>query len=464
MYGDPVASQLNPDGTPNLLVRGVLLHSTRAPRREADRIAAEIVRNAQECDRLLVLGVGCGYAVEALDRAAPELASARVKFFEPFARARGLGRQASGGELGNPAHILNSVEELTDFLRLGPRVFVLPQWRRLLPDIAGRLQERVADPHAATRSHFFRGWSRNFFHWVRGDGAARFLANRKGQVCESVVYCGAGPTLLRDLLALGEVLYREGTLVVAADTAIAPLILMGCEPDVVASIDSGRGTAFHFLALRGIRALPLNIPILTWSAGSPALPQWTNDPFYFRSSLPYEQFLGEGPLGAVPEYRNLSGNAAGLAVILADAAGATEVHMAGALLQMADGQTHVRGTGYDLFAALRACRVRPVESYRNRGYESAVAPFHARAREALAQSATAAGTRLMWPTTSEKDRPSTGSGRLPKRKARPLHLPIASVPLRELREFLWNNRGRMPLEQLPDGGRVARRFFEAPGP
>lgn len=482
MYSDPVARSNNADGQPNALVRGQHLHSTRDPRREAERIAAEIARTLQEGRPCVLVGVGCGHVVRAA-LALDQVQNAPLRFFEPFTEARGL--FSPPGELG-----LADPAALVDFLRQNPGagLFVAPTWRRLLPNIESDIASLLSGGAERTRRHFFRQWTRNFFGRLRENDALAYLnpadaadipsantsaSGRTPPAKATIVHCGAGPGLFEDLNSFSELLHKPGTMVTAVDSALAPLLNAGIEPDLVLSVDSGRGTALHLLAAAQLTDAAVTIPVLTWTAGFSRLGAFANQVLYYRSSLPYEQWLGEGPLSDVTEFSNPSENAAGLALIVARAMGASQVCLAGTDFISRGSQTHVRGTGYDTYAHLRQHRLRPAETYRVRIYAQEPDAAARRNRRGLKEMAERFGIELLHPhpsgakagtqTANQKDsaKPPRAkvSGNLPPRKRQAFTLVTTSVSTAAMDGFLRNHFGRLPLSQLPDLGRTATRLL-----
>lgn len=395
-----------------------MLHSARDPVREAERFADEILARPHEGLRLIV-GLGWGYLIPALAARLPRAElSERFLFFEPLDSARTLldraGRLAELTAAG--ARIIQGdVQELRRALA-GARaaVEVLPAYRRLLPDLAERIAAALggpagaADVDRATATRFVRQWTRNAIlrlsdartlrfagapppatHRFAADAARPVPANRAGF---AALYCGAGPTLLEELLPLMERLQsaERPVYVLAADSALGPLYQAGVVPDLILSVDSGRGTYLHFLAAlhNGARA-PLSPPALAWLAAAPALERFCAQTIFFRSSAPVDQLLGAGALADTPEWRIPARNLAGLALEAAARAGADALYLAGADFQSHGGLSHAPGGGYTEHALLRASRTTPLADYRPRGYaatltrknETARAGLHARARE-----------------------------------------------------------------------------------
>jgi hypothetical protein len=157
--------------------------------------------------------------------------------------------------------------------------------------------------------------------------------------------------------------------VICADTALAPLLAAGLEPDLVISVDSGRGTAYHFVAAARIRQ-PFLFPVLSYLAGSRVLPYFFRKRYYYRSTLPLDQWLASGPLGQVEEWRNPARNPLGLALHVARLLGAPVLYTAGADLRAQGDASHTRGTGYTEYILPTLRRCYPITMYRPGGYRT----------------------------------------------------------------------------------------------
>lgn len=277
----------------------------------------------------------------------------------------------------------------------------------------------------ATGGRFLRQWTRNAILRI-GDAttpaqaALEFLVPPRSEddsrssvhTIESadrspapeLLYCGAGPQLLYDLglapaptasvrlnrkrtVGSGDVQQqrvedlRRRFFIVAADTAIAPLLAAGITPDLAISVDSGPGTYYHLLAARQLPGdgtpagqQRFGFPVLSNLAGSRCLPLFFERCLYYRSTMPLDQWLGEGPLSAIPELNNPSRNAVGLALHIARTLGVRSVKTAGANFQSLGRLTHARGTGYSEFARERLHRLYSIEMYQPGGYATRSGP------------------------------------------------------------------------------------------
>ena len=411
----------NPDGGPNLRHSGGHLHSVRNPEKEAERFAAEILKDLPPDPEtpLLVLGLGWGRHLPALQSALSSLSPAVSRplfYYEPIAEVREIleneGRlaqlRATGAIILNkPADLRKALESAhrssaPDLKPLSaPRLYILPSYRRLFPDLAEDFQKELArareggqdteadDVEQSTRAHFMRGWTRNFFRKQISSTTLRFLgANQRAKSDASsdggaLLFIGAGPDLERDLQIYARRLQTAGPrelLILVADTALAPTLARGIRPDLIVSVDSGPGTAYHFQAAERVlnsrrsdrdRQTTISladIPALSWLAGPVILPRYLKRTFFYRSTFPFDQLLGAGPLKDLPEWENDSLNTQGLALLFAHWLGRKHVYTLAADFRSRRGQSHARGTGYCLYALEKQSRTHPREMYRPGGY------------------------------------------------------------------------------------------------
>ena len=259
------------------------------------------------------------------------------------------------------------------------RLFIPPQYMRLFSDLETRLLQRIrsSDLDASTTGRFFRQWTRNFLALIQSKKSITFLKGLRFSVKpDAVLFCGAGPNLIDDLQKNEQAFASENRnlFIVAADSAVAPLLARNIRPDLIISVDSGPGTAYHFRAVdrliknRHKWSLPLDIPVLSWSAGPRLLELYFKEVYYYRSSFPFDQLLGAGPLKDIQEWRNLSRNTAGIALLAGALVGMKCFYTAGADFCSINDQSHIRGTGYTIYSIESQNRIHPVEMYRPGGY------------------------------------------------------------------------------------------------
>lgn len=240
----------------------------------------------------------------------------------------------------------------------------------------------------ATGERFLRQWTRNAIVQIKrppaGETMFAFLnatpRDPQRPVGPQVLYCGAGPELFSDL-GLPDYIddaatarespviqqLRRRFFLIAADTALAPLLWLGLVPDLVLSIDSGPGTYFHLAAAARIQPA-FSFPVLTNLAGARCLPLFFQRRLFYRSTTPLDQWLAAGPLAEIVEWANPTRNAIGLAIHVAGLLRSTGIRTAGANFRSRGSQTHVRGTGYTEYFLSRAHRTAPLATYRPGGY------------------------------------------------------------------------------------------------
>ncbi len=458
MIGDRVTRSDNPDGSPNFQTATGFLHSRRNPREEAERFARVVLAAAREHPgaRIVVVGIGWGYVIEALHALDPD-ASFSIFFLEPLDDVCGE-LAASGRE-----KILESLSPgrfLGGRFTPGPALLqISPAYERLYGDEirAFAAGEPAASVDQSTRQAFFSRWVRHHIRFLCAPGSARMVPPLFGKQ-GPVLFCGAAPSLLDDLEGRLADLRAGRAFVICADTAFAPLLALGIRPDLVISVDAGRGTAFHFAAAFALGGTVHTIPVLTWSGALPAIALYTDRLLYFRTSFPFDQLLGSGPLAGVPEWINRSRNTAGIALFAAKALGRRRLFHAGVSFRSEKGLTHTKGTGYTLFALLLQSRTHTLEMYQPKGYASDLTEKNRIASEGIAKMAsdllldfcpagdspawieeTAAGARAVGSAATESTAAFHGS--------RPEAVPLV-VDRGELRSFVRRVREGIDFEAI----------------
>ncbi len=468
---------------------GGTLHSTRDPLREADRFAENLAReirasssdSSSDGSILLIVGIGWGYHIAPILQALP---NHKIIFFEPVVEVREALRPERLGELrSSGARIAESLEEIRAAMGASAssppagalELRILPAYQRLFPELAGDLTRRLeqmlaggsgsrTDVDQATTGRFMRQWARNFFINLRENECLDFLGAHVRfslpPAPSAVLYCGAGPELLTTLEPHLDLLRNErrGIAVLAADSALAPLLHVGIRPDLVLSVDSGRGTAYHYQAAArvaanmdaadgddGGSAPRFPFPVLSWTAGPRFARRWFKRVFYYRSTFPFDQILGsdsDRPLGGIAQWENPSRNPAGLALLLADWLRVRRVYLAGADFRARGDVSHERGTGYTLFGLEDVHRLRSLEMYRPGGYGKTARGKNRQAQDGLAKLAWELELKM---NTLRRDTP------LPRRDAHTDAVQFEGMPVRtqEARENLKESWNRLDFSSLP---------------
>jgi hypothetical protein len=389
----------NPDGSPNIEVRGRLLHSKRNPLEEARRFLEPVLSTLPDSDTLVILGFGAGYVARALFELRPAWTarpyfSGKALFIENEPALRAMGLEFLPPDVNAHVRLLADVSQVAEFASGSIRLVSLPAHRAMFPH---RHKTGVDD---STRHRFFRIWTANTLR--RLEYRLRYILSA-GLSPESprasILYCGAAPGLFARKDAL-----LDAEIIAAADTAVAPLLHAGIVPDVVLSIDAGPGTLFHLqaasMAARDLGLSLESIPVFTWAGAHAALESFFSNVWLYRTTFPLDQILGHGPLSSIPEQVNESRNTAGLALILASLLGVRQVALAGTGYVSEGTVTHVAGTGYDLYARLRQCRMRPAAGYRPGSYRPQLSGKHRMSAEGLEAMAGRLGIQLKTPDDS----------------------------------------------------------------
>lgn len=349
-------------------------HSARNPEAEARRIVAQIRKELPEQSSLILIGLGSGFIIS-------ELLRENIDFilFEPVKGLIEILRQHN--RLPEELHVRssNQLQQTLESMHNNGRsvyIFVLPVYRRLFPEIIPAIDQLLVkhqkhDPlpgqsvDERTIKRFSKRWFRNFMIRANHCSEVRFLTGLRSEY-KAMLFCGAGPTLLDDLrklpLSPGEVL------IIAADSAVSPVILSGIEPDIILSIDAGYGTGFHFSDVPAEinPRTSENIHVLNWMSGF----RFQNS-IFFRTNYPIEQILSfrpDGPLYNLPLFENPLRNVTGHAINLARLAGIKQIYAAGTNFRSIQGQSHSPSTGYCSYIRNKCHRTLNHETYMSRNF------------------------------------------------------------------------------------------------
>ena len=403
--------------------------------------------------QIIVAGIGCGYHIEPLRKLLPK---ATIFLYEPIDDIRKLIAEETYCRPNNEnITIIHSKTELDHLIQNAKqplKLFIHPWYRRNFPDMEARILDSITNSgkilDVAGIERFFRLWSGNFFKLLQKD-SIRFLAGKHPSQKENfhtLLYCGAGPGLLSDLERLKTFSnhFMDSVFLVASDTALAPLIHAGYTPDIVISVDSGPGTPYHFAAadrlssnsVKEKKIAQFPFPVISWSAGPSSLESYFQNIYYYRSTLPFDQILGEGPLAQIPEWINLSRNTMGIALLLAAEAKISTVYAAGADFTSRKGDSHVRGSGYTLFAMQNISRCNTIEMYRPGGYTEKLSGKNRLILDEVQKMADINKIRLRFLSADDLD--ETDSLQIAdSRKTKLTDLfKIKSIETKELRQFL----------------------------
>lgn len=341
-----------PVGLPvNLWINNKPLYSVRNSEKEFQRFLSTLQALPADA-RILLIGAGALF-----DRLHPF----SITVYEPIPALRHMYASRTGLNLTGPD------VDLQDF----DAIIVQPAYRRMFPELQRfhkEYRENRQRPRPAvddrTTAHFLRQWMRNYSLRLHHPALCFFQAFEP--MPSTILFCGAGPSLLEDLRLYGQEFQRSGErpLILAADTAAAAVFAAGWSMDLIISIDSGFGTAYHLALLKALvsrQGQPLP-PVLTWMAGS-VFPERAGFPVYFVPTLfPPDQVLSAHlPLGT--PYSNPFRNVLGYAVALQSRHPRARLLLAGVGLEPRQQQFYVRGTGYDSYHRSTQNRLYTTEHY-----------------------------------------------------------------------------------------------------
>ena len=349
------------NGSPTLLVDGRYVHSRHAPEREAARAMEPVAR--REPPAVIVLGAGLGYQADYL------LEHTRLTLIvvvEPDPALARLARSAGRPAIAEPDRRLvfvTGAEELAAILPQraaeGFEVVDLPgrttgdpafdRARETLRAFADRL-----DINRNTLQRFGRLWVRNLCRNLERIATGRGVAELTGSFGGvPALLLAAGPTLDQVLPSLPAL--AERAVVIAVDTAVAPALRAGVEPDFAVVVDPQYWNARHLDRIRTPRTI-----LVSEGSAHPRVFRSFEPPHYFCSSVfplghAFESVKGRfGSLGA-------GGSVSTTAWDLARSLGADTVFAAGLDLGFPDARTHCRGSYFEELALRLADRLRPAE-------------------------------------------------------------------------------------------------------
>ncbi|MCB1159455.1 MAG: DUF115 domain-containing protein, partial [Leptospiraceae bacterium] len=207
-----------------------------------------------------------------------------------------------------------------------------------------------------TISHFSNTWLRNSLIFLK-NAQAKFIYKLNLKY-KTIVFVGASPILEEELDTIKK--FRDSFYLFSSDTALGFLQSEGLSPDLILSVDSGRGTFYHFHSYRG------DTPILSWPGGNYQIQKLCGSIYYYCSSYPLDQLIAA--YLNIPILPNPSMNVAGLAKSLCVQFEASKLIYAGVSFASYKGKSHCRGTGYEKFRLPGLDRYHSLYSYSLNSY------------------------------------------------------------------------------------------------
>jgi hypothetical protein len=343
---------------------GLWLHSPRAPREEARRLASAGLEPAS--DAALLLGFGLGYLAEAcLDadieqvlvcEADPDLLLAALGSRD---LSRLLADPRLGFVVGGEADAVLSALEVTgasraSILGLKAAELAFPDWYAEARAAAERWNAK-GQANENTLRRFGRLWVRNLAKNLDQASRAPGVREIEGRFAGmSAIVLAAGPSLDGVLPFMHEIARRA--IVICVDTALRSLLIRGPEPDFLVVVDPQYWNWRHIADLASPRSI-----LVSESAAWPAVFRSPCRRVFLGGSLfplgrRIEGFFGaKGDLGA-------GGSVATSAWDLARLLGCEPIWMAGMDLGFPRGATHARASLFEQRSLASGTRLKTAES------------------------------------------------------------------------------------------------------
>ncbi|PJZ55185.1 hypothetical protein CH380_01355 [Leptospira adleri] len=378
----------NPNGTLNLeeTQSGFLFHSRFNPISEGERLSEQIPIPDSPNETILIFGFALGYHVESYlkKRETP----VQLLIVEPISSLKPIAEKffqrllSSYSEKGHQIRMIFGLDKflekpLTQWIfentaKVTP--FLHPVYSRKFPDLTVQFLDSLkpnsqTSQNRSAKDYFQKIWIRNEVRNVSSicrnlNSSGIFSGSKKNFFHDrTLVFTGASPSLESETDWIFK--NRNCFHLLASDTSLGWLLNSGILPDAVLSVDSSRGTLFHFR-----RILPPNIPILTWFGGCAYLFDLPNPKWIYFSTHPLDQTLRSLFFPEAPILENPSLNMAGIAVSFAKHLAYGRMILKGVDFQRNGGRTHCRSTGYEAFDRPRLSRKKSLFGIR---YQKSVA-------------------------------------------------------------------------------------------
>ncbi|MBM9575919.1 motility associated factor glycosyltransferase family protein [Leptospira sp. 201903070] len=323
-------------------------------------------------ETILIFGFALGYHVESYlnKRETP----VHLLILEPISSLKPIAEKffdrllRSYSEKGHQIRMIFGLDSflehpLTHWLSEGTNKvtpFLHPVYTRKFPDLTVHFldslkQNSQTSQNQTAKDYFQKIWIRNEVRNVssifKNLNSSGIISGAKDNFFQdqTLLFTGASPSLEGETDWILK--YRNRFHLLASDTSLGWLVASGIVPDMVLSIDSSRGTLFHF---RNI--LPPDVPIVTWFGGSAHLFDLPNPKWIYFSTHPLDQTLRALFFPEAPILENPSLNMAGIAVSFAKQLAYGRMFLKGVDFQRSGGRTHCRSTGYESYDRLHLSR------------------------------------------------------------------------------------------------------------
>jgi hypothetical protein len=240
---------------------------------------------------------------------------------------------------------------------------VLPYYAKkfspLLAELKAAFQKNKGGVYQSTIQHFNKVWIHNYIQNIKVCTFRNHTYSLSHQSLDwkkvSLVFVGASPILETEIDTL--IKNRHQFFILSSDTASYYLYKQNIKPDAILSIDSGRGTAFHFR-----EDIPEDIPIITWLGGNRSIFHKKNPIYLIYTSYPLDQIMVETYRGLFLLH-NPGLNISGMAGAIAEKMNVNDFAFAGISFSSYQGKTHCRGTGYEYYKLMNISRKNTLEMY-----------------------------------------------------------------------------------------------------
>lgn len=361
---DPCSLQVLPtaSGHPTLSVNGTLVHSSRDPQREAERLA-----QAYPKDQSLVLfGFGLGYLAEAIHKKNPDRCIIIVERHKSIIMSALENRDLSVLFLKGQLMFLvgGSGQAIIQSLGVLDAVPVLVKTRALVEQdqdwydaVETFIQnwKNQKEINEATRKRFARRWTRNLAlnaHKLAMTPDINFLKNIAADL--PVLIAAGGPSLDSVLAKLPQL--AERCIIIAVDTSVRAILRNGIHPDFIVSVDPQYWNSRHLDYCSSARSC-----LISETAVYPSVLRLPfRQCFFYKSSFSLGAFLENrvgitGSLGA-------GGSVACAAWDFARFIGARSIWTAGLDLAYPDLKTHFKGALFEAWSHFSSTRIDPSET------------------------------------------------------------------------------------------------------
>lgn len=240
-------------------------------------------------------------------------------------------------------------------------ILVHPTYRRIFPFLINKI------------SSFFENdinkktYYKNIYTWI--SNYIKNLKNHSIKIIykipikkEKILFCGSGYTLIEDLKSIVDL---HTYFIIAADSAVIPLINNNINIDLIVSIDPNIGSLYHFYNHKNKLK---HIPVLTWLGARSELHRYFENIYYiltgFSLDLILKQYDHKLLLIDTP-----TNDILGYALNIAQQNN-KKIEFAGCGLKDSLKQYYYTNTGYDYYAITRSNRIFVLENYHFKLYQN----------------------------------------------------------------------------------------------